>query len=126
MLLRLLRRFLEGLHFCDSGSPPLPKVSESSVSDTVEPLSDGEDCAKASMEISETLLANINRSQTHSFSITKKPRYKYSNEPSGTALSLRRKSSASSFAFIQSLAAKIVRAMKQRKITSEQTKRSFD
>ena len=59
MLLRLLRRFLEGLHFCDSGSPPLPKVSESSVSDTVEPLSDGEDCAKASMEISETLLVNI-------------------------------------------------------------------
>ena len=59
MLLRLLRRFLEGVHFCDSGSPPLPKASESSVSDTVEPLSDGEDCAKASMEISETLLVNI-------------------------------------------------------------------
>ena len=56
MLLRLLRRFLEELHFCDSGGPPPSRSKETS---GAESLQEGDDCAKASLEISETLLSNI-------------------------------------------------------------------
>ena len=60
MLLRLLRRFLEELHFCDSGGPPPSKSKASSfASGDAEPLPEGDDCAKASNEISDTLLSNI-------------------------------------------------------------------
>ena len=62
MLLRLFSQILGGITFCDSGGPPPSKSKASSfASGDAEPLPEGDDCAKASNEISETLLAILNR-----------------------------------------------------------------
>ena len=127
MLLRLLRRFLEGLHFCDSGSPPLPKVSESSVSDTVEPLSDGEDCAKASMEISKPYSPTSNVLRDAFVFDNEETAIQILERAQWNSVEFTKKVVGELFRFIQSLAAKIVRAMKQGKLpASKQSALSID